>query len=153
MGPFVTLSNNRSPCPFFSLPLCPLSHSLSLVFSLRDKVATGSFDKTCKLWSAETGKCFYTFRGHTAEIVRLHSHFPLLKTLFSPCIHTSLSSLKNSSAKNDDSVIIYSHLCQSKPFFSSMEHKRSFCPYNENQWRPTEFQTDKIFQSFRFGMT
>uniref|UniRef100_A0A672R8A6 Dynein assembly factor with WD repeat domains 1 n=1 Tax=Sinocyclocheilus grahami TaxID=75366 RepID=A0A672R8A6_SINGR len=33
------------------------------------KVATGSFDKTCKLWSAETGKCFYTFRGHTAEII------------------------------------------------------------------------------------
>uniref|UniRef100_A0A8C9TEH5 Dynein assembly factor with WD repeat domains 1 n=1 Tax=Scleropages formosus TaxID=113540 RepID=A0A8C9TEH5_SCLFO len=35
----------------------------------RDKVATGSFDKTCKLWCAETGKCFHTYRGHTAEIV------------------------------------------------------------------------------------
>lgn len=44
---------------------------LSTFVSLRDKIATGSFDKTCKLWSAETGKCFYTFRGHTAEIVRL----------------------------------------------------------------------------------
>ncbi|RXM36833.1 Dynein assembly factor with WDR repeat domains 1, partial [Acipenser ruthenus] len=33
-----------------------------------DKIATGSFDKTCKLWSAETGKCYHTFRGHTAEI-------------------------------------------------------------------------------------
>ena len=35
----------------------------------RDKIATGSFDKTCKLWSSETGKCFHTFTGHTAEIV------------------------------------------------------------------------------------
>lgn len=34
-----------------------------------DKIATGSFDKTCKLWSVDTGKCYYTFRGHTAEIV------------------------------------------------------------------------------------
>lgn len=38
-------------------------------FLFSDKIATGSFDKTCKLWSTETGKCFYTFRGHTAEIV------------------------------------------------------------------------------------
>ncbi|XP_033085861.1 dynein assembly factor with WDR repeat domains 1 isoform X4 [Trachypithecus francoisi] len=36
-----------------------------------DKIATGSFDKTCKLWSVETGKCYHTFRGHTAEIVCL----------------------------------------------------------------------------------
>uniref|UniRef100_A0A8C5QRK1 Dynein assembly factor with WDR repeat domains 1 n=1 Tax=Leptobrachium leishanense TaxID=445787 RepID=A0A8C5QRK1_9ANUR len=40
-------------------------------FSHRDKIATGSFDKTCKLWSAETGMCYHTFRGHTAEIVCL----------------------------------------------------------------------------------
>ena len=36
----------------------------------RDKIATGSFDKTCKLWSSETGKCYHTYRGHSAEIVR-----------------------------------------------------------------------------------
>ncbi|PIO27927.1 hypothetical protein AB205_0221900, partial [Aquarana catesbeiana] len=36
-----------------------------------DKIATGSFDKTCKLWSSETGKCYHTFKGHTAEIVCL----------------------------------------------------------------------------------
>ena len=24
-----------------------------------------------QLWDAETGKCFHTFRGHTAEIVRM----------------------------------------------------------------------------------
>lgn len=40
-----------------------------LFIKLRDKIATGSFDKTCKLWCAETGKCFHTFRGHMAEIV------------------------------------------------------------------------------------
>lgn len=34
-----------------------------------DKVATGSFDKQCRLWSADTGKCFYALRGHTAEVV------------------------------------------------------------------------------------
>jgi WD40 repeat protein len=37
----------------------------------RDKIATGSFDKTCKLWSAESGTCFHTFRGHTGEIICL----------------------------------------------------------------------------------
>ncbi|KAG8135982.1 hypothetical protein E2320_008957, partial [Naja naja] len=44
-----------------------------------DKIATGSFDKTCKLWSVDTGKCYYTFRGHTAEIVCLS--FNLQSTL------------------------------------------------------------------------
>jgi len=34
-----------------------------------DKIATSSFDKTCRLWSADTGKCYYVFRGHTAEVV------------------------------------------------------------------------------------
>lgn len=35
------------------------------------QVATGSFDKTCKLWDVATGSCFHTFKGHTAEIVCL----------------------------------------------------------------------------------
>ena len=34
-----------------------------------DKIATGSFDKTCRLWSADTGKCHHVYKGHTAEIV------------------------------------------------------------------------------------
>ncbi|KAF6027411.1 DAW1 [Bugula neritina] len=38
----------------------------------RDKVLTGSFDKTAKLWSSESGKCFHTFRGHSSEIVCLN---------------------------------------------------------------------------------
>ena len=25
--------------------------------------------RTAKLWSTETGKCYHTFKGHTAEIV------------------------------------------------------------------------------------
>ena len=40
-------------------------------YVFRDKVLTGSFDKTAKLWSAESGKCFHTYRGHTSEIVSL----------------------------------------------------------------------------------
>lgn len=37
----------------------------------RDKIITGSFDKTCKLWSAETGQLYHTYRGHSTEIVCL----------------------------------------------------------------------------------
>lgn len=44
-------------------------------FPFSDKIATGSFDKTCKLWSTETGKCYHTFRGHSAEIVSTDGHF------------------------------------------------------------------------------
>jgi dynein assembly factor with WDR repeat domains 1 len=36
-----------------------------------DKVITGSFDKTCKLWDAKSGENIHTFRGHDAEIVCL----------------------------------------------------------------------------------
>lgn len=47
-------------------------------FPFSDKIATGSFDKTCKLWSTETGKCYHTFRGHSAEIVSTDGHFSFL---------------------------------------------------------------------------
>ncbi len=36
-----------------------------------DKVVTGSFDKTAKLWDAYTGQLYYTLRGHETEIVCL----------------------------------------------------------------------------------
>ena len=29
------------------------------------------FPQFLQLWSAETGKCYHTYRGHTAEIVSL----------------------------------------------------------------------------------
>uniref|UniRef100_A0A803VME8 Dynein assembly factor with WD repeat domains 1 n=1 Tax=Ficedula albicollis TaxID=59894 RepID=A0A803VME8_FICAL len=63
----------------FSLALTADGHNTSTDFSgsrvqllkFSDKIATGSFDKTCKLWSTETGQCYHTFRGHSAEIVCL----------------------------------------------------------------------------------
>lgn len=38
-------------------------------FLCRDKIATGSFDKTACIWSTERGTCYHTLRGHTGEIV------------------------------------------------------------------------------------
>ena len=35
------------------------------------QVATGSFDKTAKIWDANTGQLYHTFRGHQTEIVCL----------------------------------------------------------------------------------
>lgn len=36
-----------------------------------DRVATGSFDKTAKIWSVEDGSCLKTLWGHEKEIVSL----------------------------------------------------------------------------------
>lgn len=36
-----------------------------------DLIITGSFDKTCKLWSTTSGENLHTFRGHDTEIVCL----------------------------------------------------------------------------------
>ena len=58
----------------------PYPSAVFVCFPCRDKIATGSFDKTCKLWSSETGKCYHTFRGHTAEIVSLVTDCPCLHT-------------------------------------------------------------------------
>lgn len=35
----------------------------------RDKILTGSFDKTSRLWSTASGDCLQAFWGHTAEVV------------------------------------------------------------------------------------
>ena len=37
----------------------------------RNRIITGSFDKTCKVWDAESGDCLHTLRGHLTEIVCL----------------------------------------------------------------------------------
>ncbi len=36
-----------------------------------DKIITGSFDKTCKVWNSQTGELYHTLRGHATEIVCL----------------------------------------------------------------------------------
>lgn len=36
-----------------------------------DKVATGSFDKTAKIWKTNNGQCLQTLRGHQGEVVCL----------------------------------------------------------------------------------
>jgi WD40 repeat protein len=36
-----------------------------------DKVVTGSFDKTAKIWDSSTGELLHTLRGHSTEIVCL----------------------------------------------------------------------------------
>ena len=46
-------------------------YAISFNLPYGDKVATGSFDTTAKLWSTETGKCLSTYRGHSMEIVCL----------------------------------------------------------------------------------
>lgn len=48
----------------------------------RDKIATGSFDKTAKLWDTESGKLLYTFAGHQNEVVTVafDPHKSLLAT-------------------------------------------------------------------------
>lgn len=44
-------------------------------FLFRDKIATGSFDKTACIWSTERGTCYHTLRGHTGEIVNIEIIF------------------------------------------------------------------------------
>lgn len=39
-------------------------HSGNTSFISRDRIATGSFDKTAKLWDTNTGACLHTFAGH-----------------------------------------------------------------------------------------
>ena len=39
--------------------------------SYRDKIVTGSFDRTAKIWDANTGQRYHTLKGHKMEIVCL----------------------------------------------------------------------------------
>lgn len=40
-----------------------------MISIFRDKIVTGSFDKTAKIWCSRTGHCTTTMRGHNAEVV------------------------------------------------------------------------------------
>lgn len=47
-------------------------YALSFNNPFGDRIATGSFDKNAKIWDANTGQCYNTFRGHRGEIVCLN---------------------------------------------------------------------------------
>lgn len=57
-----------------------LGNILSFIF--RDRIATGSFDKTAKLWDTNTGALLHTFAGHQNEVVTVSfdPHKSLLAT-------------------------------------------------------------------------
>lgn len=42
-----------------------------LRYSYSDKIVTGSFDRTAKIWDANTGQRYHTLKGHKMEIVCL----------------------------------------------------------------------------------
>jgi len=54
----------------------------SFLTSFRDRIATGSFDKTAKIWDSSSGECLNTLKGHQGEIVCLtfDPHANLLAT-------------------------------------------------------------------------
>lgn len=63
---FASHSRRTQKCSLFSCFQCAIWVK---IISFRDRVATGSFDKTAKIWDAQTGKCLHTFEGHENEIV------------------------------------------------------------------------------------
>jgi WD40 repeat protein len=46
-------------------------HLLTSLNQYRDKIVTGSFDRTAKIWDANTGQRYHTLKGHKMEIVCL----------------------------------------------------------------------------------
>ena len=50
-------------------PLPSMSPLGSSCIYQRDKILTGSFDTTAKLWDTNTGKQLYTFAGHKNQVV------------------------------------------------------------------------------------
>ena len=43
--------------------------AFSSLFLCSDKILTGSFDKTARIWSSETGQCLHILKGHKKEVV------------------------------------------------------------------------------------
>jgi dynein assembly factor with WDR repeat domains 1 len=52
----------------------PFGYSFVLMMISSDKILSGSFDKTAKLWDSISGRCIQTFTGHTAEVVQVAFH-------------------------------------------------------------------------------
>lgn len=50
--------------------IIPMGKLFLLIF-IRDKIVTGSFDRTAKIWDANTGQRYHTLKGHKMEIVCL----------------------------------------------------------------------------------
>ena len=46
-------------------------YCISFNIPYADKVGTGSFDQTAKIWDVDSGKCIRTLKGHNGEIVCL----------------------------------------------------------------------------------
>ena len=44
-------------------------YSISFNLPYDDKVGTGSFDNTAKLWNVNNGKCLSTYKVHLGEVV------------------------------------------------------------------------------------
>lgn len=48
---------------------CKLISHLIFLFHVRDKILTGSFDRSARIWCSRTGCCLVSLWGHNAEVV------------------------------------------------------------------------------------
>lgn len=56
--------NNPFGCVSILVILCIFSiRNVFISSPRRDKIVTGSFDKTAKVWDAATGECLHTYKG------------------------------------------------------------------------------------------
>uniref|UniRef100_A0A915EW24 WD repeat containing protein 69 n=1 Tax=Echinococcus canadensis TaxID=519352 RepID=A0A915EW24_9CEST len=65
----VTTTNLNTNCQFSDAILGDFVQGQRTL--VLDRIATGSFDKTVKLWDSESGECLRAFEGHSAEVVCL----------------------------------------------------------------------------------
>jgi len=46
-------------------------YAISFNVPFGDKIATGSFDRTARIWDTNSGACYHNLMGHSSEIVCL----------------------------------------------------------------------------------